>query len=128
MLYAWQAPYIDNVIYRDVETVIPIAVSRVPDIVVSSANDDPEKIKRAQKTQSVLNFNTKSRYMRDVLRKMGRHEMLDFVGIIKPRWDRVKQMPIVEAVSPKKVILDHTASPNAYGMSSESFDFIGELL
>lgn len=128
MLYDWQVPYIDNVIYRNIETIIPIAVSRVPDIFVLPGNDEPVKIKRAADTQKVLDAKIKSRYIRDVLRTAARNLLLDLVFIIKCRWDRNSQKPVFEPVKASKVILDHTAVPGSFGMSSEAFDFIGEWI
>src|SRR5574338_1122013 len=48
LLYDWQVPYIDNVIYRDVETAIPVVVSKIPDIIASAGSEDPIKRKRAE--------------------------------------------------------------------------------
>ena len=128
MFHKWQVPYVDNVIYRDVETIIPIAVSKVPDIIASPASEDPEKIKRAKALQSVLDFKVKQRHVRQVLRKATRHSLLDFIFIIKARWDKLKQTFVFEAVQPNKVILDHTAMRTDFGMSSEAFDYIGEWI
>ena len=128
MFHQWQTPYVDNVIYRDVETIIPIAVSKVPDILVSPATEDPEKIKRAKALQSVLDSQIKLRHVRQVLRKATRHSLLDFIFIIKARWDKLKQTFIFEALQPDKLILDHTATRTDFGMSSEAFDFIGEWI
>jgi hypothetical protein len=129
MLHKWQIPYVDNVVYRDVETILPIAVSKVPDIIASPGNDaDPEKIKRAKNTQKVLNSQTKERHTREVLRKAARHNLLDFVFVIKARWDKIKQNYVFEATQPDKLILDHTAIRTNFGMSSEAFEFIIEWL
>src|SRR4030042_1364711 len=128
MLYDWQVPYTDNVIYRNVETIIPIAVSRVPEIYCLPGNDEPTKIQHAEDTQKVLNYKIKSRYIRDVLRTAGRNCLLDLIFIVKARWDRNAQKPVFEPVKASKVILDHTAIPGSFGMSSEAFDFIGEWL
>ena len=128
MFHKWQVPYVDNVIYRDVETIIPIAVSKVPDIIASPASEDPEKIKRAKALQSVLDFKVKQRHVRQVLRKATRHSLLDFIFIIKARWDKLKQTFVFEAIQPNKVILDHTATRTDFGMSSEAFDYIGEWI
>ncbi|HEC64649.1 hypothetical protein LCGC14_0615440 [marine sediment metagenome] len=128
MFHRWQVPYVDNVIYRDVETILPIAVSKVPDIIVSPASEDPEKIKRAKALQSVLDFTVKQRHVRQVLRKATRHSLLDFIFVIKARWDKLKQSFVFEAIQPDKLILDHTAMRTDFGMSSEAFDFIGEWI
>ena len=128
MFHKWQVPYVDNVIYRDVETIIPIAISKVPDIIVSPASEDPEKIKRAKALQKVLDFTVKQRHVRQVLRKATRHSLLDFIFVIKARWDKIKQTFVFEAVQPNKLILDHTATRTDFGMSSEAFDYIGEWI
>ena len=128
MLYNWQVPYVDNVIFRDTETILPIAVSKVPDIIVSNPSEDQQKRQRAEKLQQVLDFRVNSRYVRAVLRKTARHVLLDFIGIIKCRWDRIKQTFVFEAIRPSNVILDPTAVPSQFGMSSESFDYIAEWI
>ena len=128
MLYNWQVPYVDNVIFRDTETILPIAVSKVPDILVSNPSEDQQKRQRAEKLQQVLDFRVKSHYVRAVLRKMARHVILDFVGIVKCRWDRVKQTFVFDAIRPSNVDLDPTAVPNQFGMSSEAFEYISEWI
>lgn len=128
MLYDWQVPYIDNVIYRDVETAIPIVVSKLPDIIVSAAADDPIKRKRAEGLQKVLDYKIKAHEMRSVLRRASRHSFLDFITIVKVRWDRIRQTYVFEAVHPDKIILDHTGRVPDFGLSSSGFDFIAEWL
>jgi hypothetical protein len=128
LLYDWQVPYIDNVIYRDVETAIPIVVSKLPDIIVSAASEDPIKRKRADGLQKVLDYKIKNHEMRSVLRRASRHSFLDFITIVKARWDRVRQTYIFEAVHPDKITLDHTGRVPDFGLSSSGFDFIAEWL
>lgn len=128
MLYDWQVPYVDNVIYRNVETIIPIAVSRVPNVIVTPNGEEPDKRKRAKNLQRVLDTRLKSRFMRDALRTMSRHVLINYIGIIKCRWDKYKQTYIFDALDPTKVTLDHTATPNSFGLSSENFDFIAEWI
>ena len=128
MLYRWQVPYIDNVIYRDVETIIPIAISKVPDVIVGNPAPDDEKRERAKNLQRVLDFKTKSRYIRNTLRTALRGLLLNFVGVIKCRWDRVRQTFVFEPVKAANVILDHTATPSYFGLSSENFEYIAEWI
>lgn len=88
-MYPWQLPYVDNVIFRDIETIIPIAVSRVPAPQVVPAQDTPESKQLAGDLEKQLEygFSMRRENMRSKVRMALRHLMIYRLGVIKYLWD-----------------------------------------
>jgi hypothetical protein len=88
-MYPWQLPYVDNVIFRDIETIIPIAVSRVPAPQAIPAKDTPESKQLAADLEKQLEygFSMRRENMRSKVRMALRHLMIYRLGVIKWLWD-----------------------------------------
>lgn len=125
MFEEWQVPYINNVIFRNIETLIPIALDRIPDIVTLAASDNEESKKFAMNIRKVLERKIKGKEFRTVLKRSILHLLLEFYGVIKYRWDENlgKSGDIVfENVLPENIVFDHTAT------TVDEMDFIAEKI
>lgn len=110
-LYRWQTPYIDNMIFRNTETIISNALGRLPDIIVVPGGKGPNSKDIAKKLQQVLEIKLKSNEMRHILRMSARHLFTHLIGCIKYRWDETIGKDgdyIFEWVHPDNLLLDGT--------------------
>ena len=127
-MYPWQLPYVDNVIFRDIETIIPIAVSRVPQPQVVPAQDTPQSKQLAGDLEKQLEygFSMRRENMRSKVRLALRHLMLYRLGVIKWLWDENLGEAgdyTFKVIRPTKLYaFDHT-TPNP-----AKLDFIVELV
>lgn len=111
----YNARYIDNLIYEAEATIKPIALSRLPDLLVKQGTDKPESKQTAQELTEILNSDLRKRENRRALALAFKHIPVDFVGIIKARWDPEKGKNgdyVFEFVDPKTVVMDHTCTSN----------------
>ncbi len=110
-LYNWQTPYIDNMIFRNTETLISNALSRLPDIITIPANIKDQNSKDlATLLQDSLKIRLTSNEMRHKLRMSSRHLFSHLFGCIKYRWDKTIGKNgdfIFEWVHPDDLLLDH---------------------
>ena len=88
-MYPWQLPYVDNVIFRDIESIIPIAVSKNAAPQATPAQDTPLSKKLSEDLEKHLEygFSVKRENMRSKVRKALRHLLLYRIGVIKWLWD-----------------------------------------
>jgi hypothetical protein len=123
----YDSDFRDNAIYEGEGTIKPIAMSRLPDLLIKAANQNPQSLEAAEKLTEVINTDLKTRENRKVLGLAFKHLPLYFTGVIKYRWDpeRGKYGDYkFEAVHPDNITFDHTAKTN----DTEEMDFIAEKL
>lgn len=123
MFDEWQVPYVNNIIFRNIETLLPIAMSRIPDVVAIPATENPESKKFADNIRKVLEKKLKSKEWRTVFRRAILHLLLSFYGVIKYRWDPDLGKSgdfVIENVLPERIVFDHKET------TVEGMDFIAE--
>ena len=112
----YTSTYVDNVIWEAERTLKPIALSRLPDLLVKPADDTNEESKtNAENLTSLVNSDVRKRENRKVLGLAYRHRPVYFQGVIKHRWN-----PMLgdggdyqfEAINPENIVVDHTAISN----------------
>ena len=86
-LKAYEVRYLDNVIYEIEESIVPLAMSRPPEMIVYAGNDSDEAKDSAKTLTKVINEDFKSRMIRDALEMSFRHVPVYFNGVIKCRWN-----------------------------------------
>lgn len=130
----FQDPYVDNIIWRNEKVRVALAASRLPDIIVTPASDDPNDVQDARDLEQSLEIQVKDE---DVLRmvKSGiRHHDLYYRGCIKVLWDgtigplgangqRLGDIRF-EVIHPERFIVDHTASFPEDGFTADNMEFI----
>lgn len=89
-MYPWQLPYVDNAIFRSIETIIPIAVSRVakPQGIPAQPNPKSKKLAADVEKQLEYGFSPRRENMRSKVRMALRHLLLYRLGVIKYYWDK----------------------------------------
>jgi hypothetical protein len=111
-LYDWQTPYMQNIIFRNVETIISNALGRLPSVVVIPASDTIQSKNNALLLQRKLRRENEDSRMRRKLRQALRHLIVLRLGALKIRWDDKlcggKGDYIVEFVHPDDILVDAT--------------------
>ena len=109
------ARYVDNLIYESVATIMPIAFSRMPELLVKPGKDDEESKKASEVLSMVLTDDIKQREMKRMVEMAVKHSLIYLIGALKYRWnpelgrDGDYQF---EFIHPKNLILDSTANSN----------------
>ncbi len=111
----YNTKFVDNVIWEAESYIKPIAVSRMPDVVVKPGQDTDEAKQIATDISKVVNSDIQSRDRRRVLGLAFRHLPVYFFGAIKYFWNPEKGKNgdyefIV--VHPENLVLDHTSPTN----------------
>lgn len=128
----WQVPYKDNIVWQDTETRISIASGRMPDIIVTPADETPEAEEEAKRVERAVKFKVDTDVMKRMVKDGLRHNHLSFMGAIKVRWDRNlangKGDFTFELIQPDKVGMDHTATIPHDGFTADNMEIIYEWI
>lgn len=123
----YQSPYLDNLIYEAENTIKPIALSRLPDLLAKPGSEKEESKKSADDLTKLINSDIRKRENRRVLGMAFKHLPIFFTGIIKPVWDPTMGKDgdyKFRVVHPDNVVVDHTAVSN----NSDDMDFVAEFV
>lgn len=123
----YQTPYVDNLIYEAESMIKPIALSRLPDLLVKPAKDTEESKSLAQNLTKVINSDLRKRENRRVLGVAWKHLPVYFQGVVKAYWDpndtKIGDYKF-KVVHPENIVLDHTCPTN----NPEDMQFIAEMV
>jgi hypothetical protein len=122
-----ERPYVENVIYRNWRSIKPVAMSRIPDIIVRPSPTNPGSEQASKDLTKALTQRFKKEDMREVLGMATKHRPVYFFGAIKHRWDpEIGQDGdyVFEWRHPLNMILDHTAKST----DANEHEFLGEWL
>jgi hypothetical protein len=127
----YQVPYIDNIIYDDLETRIALAAGRMPDIITTPSSEDTMSIKNAKDLGDFLGFRLTSSMIKRLIKDALRNYHLDFTSAIKVRWDKNKGENgdfVFEVVRANRIGFDDTATIPHDGFTTENCDLIYEWI
>lgn len=124
LLKDYESKYHDNILYEIESTLKPLAMSRLPDLIVTPGNDSEEAKLMAQELSKVVDTQIKNRENRQVLGMVFKHRPVYFVGIIKVRWDKEKGDYVFEAIHPDLVDVDYTSSSS----DAESMKWVSQIV
>ncbi len=127
----YQVPYIDNLIYDDLETRITLAAGRMPDIITTPPREDDDAIQAAKDIEDYLQYRLTSSMMKRLIKDGLRNYHLDFSAVIKVRWDKNKGEHgdyVFELVRANRIGFDHTATIPHDGFTAENCDLIYEWI
>ncbi len=127
----YQVPYIDNLIYDDLETRITLAAGRMPDIICTPPSEEQGSVESAKQIEDFLNYRINSSMMKRLIKRGLRNMHLDFLGVVKCRWDKNKGENgdfVFEVVRANRVGFDHTATIPDDGFTVENCDLIYEWI
>jgi len=128
---SWQIPYVDNIIWRDLETRIGIAAARLPEIIVIPPSDDPTTRERAKKVEDGLTIRVLNDDIRRLVKDGIRDNHLNFTGVIKIPWDPNRGENgdfVFEKIDPRKIGMDHTATIPHDGYTADNMELIYEWI
>jgi hypothetical protein len=111
-LKKYEAKYLDNVIYETEASIKPLAMSRLPDMIVTPGNNTEESKTIAKDVSKVIDTDIKKRNTRTVLGVAFKHLPAYFTGVIKVKWDKELDDFIFEVVHPDFIDLDQTCPIN----------------
>jgi hypothetical protein len=90
-LKKYQAPYLDNVLYEGQSYLVPLAMSRMPDLAVKATNaSDTRATDIADELTKVVETDIKSRMYKRVIALAFKHLPIYFTGVIKAYWNPEK--------------------------------------
>lgn len=109
----YNARYIDNIPYEAEGIIKPIALSKLPDLLVKPAS--PERKELAENITKLMNNDIRKRENRNVLGLAFRHHPVYFTGVIKAIWDPEKGDKgdyRFRVVHPDNIVMDHASPTN----------------
>lgn len=127
----YQVPYIDNIIYDDLETRIALAAGRMPDIIATPAGEDERSVQNARDIEDLLEYRINTSMMKRLIKDALRNYHLDFSAVIKCRWDKNKGENgdfVFELVRANRIGFDHTATIPHDGFTADNCDLIYEWI
>lgn len=110
LLKVYEARYLDNVIYEVEASLKPLAMSRLPDMIVMPGNNSEESRKVSEDISKCLDSDIKVRENRKVLSMAFKHLPVYFTAVIKVLWDPEKNDYKFINVHPDLIDVDHTAT------------------
>jgi len=116
----------DNVLYEIESSLKPLAMSRLPDMMVLPGSEEPEKQETAKNLSNVINDLNKKRKQRKNLAIGFKHLPVYFTGVLKARWDPSlgdSGEERFDVVNPSLVVVSHTAKTN----DVDEMDMVAEL-
>ena len=126
-LKAYNAKYSYNVIYEAMAYLKPIALSKMPDLMVKPGSDIPEAKQTAELISKVVDADIKSEDRRKILGLAFKHLPVYYTGVIKVFWNPELGKDgdyNFKVVQPDNIIFDHTAATN----NPEDMSFIAEIV
>lgn len=111
----YESDHQDNLIWEGEAYLVPMAVARMPDIVVQPGNESDESVQAAEKLSKIVSTDIKSRERKKVLKLAFKHLPDNLIAIIKPFWNPEKGEHgdyDFKVVHPSLITLDHKAMDN----------------
>lgn len=109
-LKTYESRFLDNVIYEIEASLKPLAMSKLPDMIVSPGNDTEESRKSAEDVTKCIDTDIKKRDNRQTLGLAFKHLPVYFTAVIKVRWDPEINDIKFEVIHPDYIDIDHTCN------------------
>lgn len=112
LLKNYESRYQNNVLYEIMATFKPLAMSRIPDLMVLPGNETDESKLMAQEVGKVVDTEIKERNNRKVLGIATKHLPVYFTAVIKARWNpEIDDYEYIN-VHPELIDVDYTCPTN----------------
>ncbi len=108
----YESRFQDNVLYEIAASLKPLAMSRLPDLIVTPGNDSEQSQLMAQEIGKAIDTQIKERDNRGVLGLAFKHLPVYLTGIIKARWDNELDDYVFEVIHPDMVDVDYQSPDN----------------
>lgn len=117
----------DNALYEIESSLKPLAMSKLPDIIVTPGGEDPDREESAKNLSIVVDDMNKKRRQREILGLGFKHLPVYFTAILKARWDSEAGKTgdyVFDVIHPEYVVVDHTATSK----NPEDMSFIAQCV
>lgn len=112
LLKNYESRFQDNVLYEIMATFKPLAMSRIPDLIVLPGNDSDNAKLMAQEVSKAIDTEIKERNNRKVLGIATKHLPVYFTAVIKVRWNpEIDDYEFIN-VHPDLIDVDYTCPTN----------------
>lgn len=129
---AYYSSYIDPVIYENSETRFTLASQRMPDIIVTSHDDNNLAVESAGVVEGFLKKKVNNKVTQRMLKNGLRQHEINFTAAIKCVWNPALASGNGDfsyyLVNPSRLILDPTAIYPDDGYTADNMEFIGEII
>lgn len=123
-LKRYESRYLDNVLYEIELTIKPLAMSRMPDLMVLPGNDSEEAGLMAEEISKAVDTQIKQIENRRVLGLASQHLPVYFTGVLKARWDPEIDDYVFDCIHPDLIDVDHTSPTN----NAEDMQFVAQIV
>lgn len=124
LLKDYESRYQDNVLYEIEATIKPLAMSRLPDLIVTPGNNSEESKVIADEISKVIDTELKSRENRYVLGIAFKHLPVYFTGVIKCLWDPQIDDYRFEVIHPDMIDVDYTCPTK----NADDMEFVAQIV
>lgn len=121
-IYGKNSKAVENRIFMAVETMIPIATSRPPEIVVYSQEESEVGQMEAQDLQDVLNYHLDRLGLQEKSERWVRDLLIKRYGVFKIEWNKEMDDVDLKVIDPRRIRIPR------YGKSETELKFIIEYL
>lgn len=110
---SYETPIVDNVIKEGMDKLRPLVLSRLPEFIITAGTDSEESQKSAEGISKMVNNALTSQELKQKLDQTFKHHNLNFIGVLKWRWNPQKGKLgdfDVEVIHPDNIRIDYTAT------------------
>jgi len=111
-LRGYEARYQDNALYEIEASIKPVALSRMPNLIVTPGNPSPEAKESAKNISLIVDSDIKTRQTRKVLGMGFKHLPIYFTGIIKCIWNPELDDYEFINIHPNNIVVDEQCPIN----------------
>lgn len=128
--FAYELPADQNILYRNLETMISIITSKRREPIVIPAQDTDESAKLAEKNQQWLSWKWSDDDMETKFEDWVRHSFIFLIGVLKIKWDKDKDDFTIQNKRPQKILIDKDATDeyDSKFIAELKTDTLGDLM
>ncbi len=108
--FDYELPSDQNILYRNLETMIAIITSKRKEPIVLPAQDTDQSKDLAEKTQQFLSWKWSDEDMSIKYEDWVRAAFIYRIGVLKIRWDKDKDDFVIEVKRPQTILIDKDAT------------------
>lgn len=124
LLKKYESRYLDNVLYEIESTIKPLAMSRMPDLIVTPGNESDDAKLMAEEITKAIDTEIKERNNRKVLGLASQHLPVYFTGVVKARWNPEIDDYQFECIHPDLIDVDHTCPTN----NADDMSYVAQIV
>ena len=128
--FSYELPADQNILYRNLETMISIITSKRREPIVLPAQDTDESKQLAEKNQQFLSWKWDDDDLDIKLEDWIRHAYISRIGVLKIKWDKEKDDFTIQVKRPQRILIDKNATDeyDAKFIAELDSDTLGDLM